>query len=193
MADEPTTGVEPTTEPAPDPVEPADATGTNGGNTDGAITFADKQALQEYINETLKDRLAREDRKREEAEARARKETEEKALAENQQFRELAEKRQERVVELEGQVGQIEQLTTERDELSQALEAILAKEREGLPEAVIELLNDKSPAKQLQWIAANKATLTKANGRGIEPTPTAQQDPSIPDEERRRHSWKVSL
>lgn len=195
MAEEPTTGVDPTNalETNADPTPTGDATGDNGGNGEGVITFASKQDLEKHITEALKDRLDREERKREEAEARARKEAEDKALAENQQFRELAEKRQERVVELEGQVGQIEQLTTERDELSQALEAILAKEREGLPEAVIELLNDKSPAKQLQWIAANKATLTKANGRGIEPTPPAQQDPSIPDEERRRHSWKVSL
>lgn len=193
MADEPTTGVEPTTEPAPETVTPADATGTNGGKPDGNTQDAEKRFTQADLDRLIDERLSRERTKAERDRKKAEDEAAEKALAENERFRELAEKRQERVVELEGQVGQIETLTAERDELSQALQSILDKEREGLPEAVIELLNDKSPAKQLQWITANKATLTKSNGRGIEPTPQAQSDPSIPDEERRRHSWKVSL
>lgn len=192
MADEPTTG-EATEQPTAETTAPPEhATEDQNGGKD-AITFASQKDLQDYINETLKKRLEREERKREEAEAKARKEAEEKALEQQQEFKQLADKRAERILDLEAQVGTLEQITSERDELQTALQGYLDKERDGLPEHILSLLNDLSPVKQLAWISANRASLGKQNGRGIEPTPKGQSDPRIPDEERRRVAWKPRL
>src|SRR5690606_29921422 len=122
-----------------------------------AITFASQKDLQQYINDTLKDRLAREERKREDAAAKARKEAEEKALEQQQEFKTLADKRAERILDLETQVGTLEQITSERDEMKDALQGYLDKERDGLPEHILSLLNDLPPVKQLAWISANRA------------------------------------
>lgn len=193
MADEPTTGEAPEQPTAETTAPPEHATeDQNGGKTD-AITFASQKDLQDYINETLKKRLEREERKRDEATEKARKEAEERALEQQQEFKQLADKRAERILDLEAQVGTLEQITTERDEMQTALRGYLDKERDGLPEHILSLLDDLSPVKQLAWISANRANLGKPNGRGIEPTPKGQSDPRIPDEERRKVAWKARL
>lgn len=191
MADEATTG-ETTEQPAVDPAQSDNATEEQNGGKD-AITFASQKELQQYINDTLKDRLAREDRKREEAAAKARKEAEEAALEQQEEFKKLADKRAERILDLEAQVGTLEQVTAERDEMNDALQGYLNTEREGLPDHILPLLDELSPVKQLAYISANRAQFGKASGRGIDPTPKGQSDPKIPDEERRKVAWKVRL
>lgn len=193
MADEPTTGAAPDEPTADANAQPEHATEDQNGGKSDAITFANKQELQQYINDALKDRLARKDREREEAEAKARKKAEEDALEQQQEFKTLADKRAERILDLEAQVGTLEQITSERDEMQAALRGYLDKERDGLPEHILSLLDDLSPVKQLAWISANRASLGKQNGRGIEPTPKGQSDPRIPDEERRKVAWKARL
>lgn len=190
MADEPTTGTA-ADEPTAEPAQPDDATEDQNGGKD-AITFASQKDLQKYIDDALKERLEREKRKREEAEAKARKEAEEKALEQQQEFKQLADKRAERILDLEGQIGTLEQITSERDELQTALTGYLDKERDGLPEHILSLLDDLPPVKQLAWISANRTQLGK-NGRGIDPTPRGQSDPRIPDEEKRKVAWKPRL
>ncbi len=184
---DPTEQAEPTVNDAPStPAEPS-------SNVDASIRFKDDQALQQYVQDRLKDRLLREDKKREEAAEAARKEAEENALEQQQEFKTLADKRAERILDLEAQVGTLEQITTERDEMQSALQGYLDKERDGLPEMILSLLEGKSPVEQLAWIAANRDKLGKQNGRGIEPTPKGQVDPKLPDEERRKVAWKPRL
>jgi hypothetical protein len=54
------------------------------------------------------------------------------------------------------------------------LEKLLEKEREGLPEHITSLLDDRDPADQLAWIAENREAITEAQrpasvGRGSAP------------------------
>jgi hypothetical protein len=55
-----------------------------------------------------------------------------------------------------------------------ALKTLLAKEREGLPEHILTLLNDRDPADQLSWIAENREAIAESQkppsvGRGSSP------------------------
>lgn len=187
MADEPTTG-EATEQPTTPGEQPPDnASGDNGGN--------DKPKLftQEDLDRVVKERLDRERKKADADRKKADEDAEAKRLEAQQEFKTLAEKRAERILDLEAQVGTLEQITSERDEMQAALQGYLDKERDGLPDYVLSLLADKSPVQQLAWIAANRDKLGKQNGRGIEPTPKGQSDPRLPDEERRKVAWKPRL
>lgn len=175
-----------TTNDAPETAQPpADATGeTNGGNAEQPIIFASQADLQKYINESIKDRLAREEKKRDEAAAKARKEAEEAALEQNQQFKELADKRAEEILTLEAKLANLDQVQAERDELSGVLSEFLEKERDGIPQHVLALLDELSPVKQLRYIAANRASFSpKTNG--VPATPKADHDPSLSIEQKR--------
>lgn len=88
----------------------------------------------------------------------------EDALAEQAQFKQLADKRADKIVELSKQLEQIEPLTQERDQLAAVVGDLVKQQREGLPEHVIELLEGKSAVEQLAWITKHRETLTGRTG-----------------------------
>ncbi len=132
-----------------------DATGTNGGD--------EKRFTQAELDAIVKARLEREqgkaakDREKAEADARAR------ALAEQGEFKTLAEQRAARIAELEP-------LATETEQLRMATKALLDRQREGLPEYILPLLDAMPVAGQLEYLAKNRDKLI---------TPQQTQAPNI--------------
>jgi alanyl-tRNA synthetase len=88
----------------------------------------------------------------------------EDALAEQAQFKQLADKRADKIVELEAKVATIETLQQERDRLANVVDDLVKQQRDGLPEWVIELLDGKDAIGQLAWMSKNRETVTGANG-----------------------------
>lgn len=88
----------------------------------------------------------------------------EDALAEQAQFKQLADKRADKIVELSKQLEQIEPLTQERDQLAAVVSDLVKQQRDGLPEHVIELLEGKDVVEQLAWITKHRETLTGRTG-----------------------------
>lgn len=87
-------------------------------------------------------------------------------LAEQGQYKQLAEQAQAQVAGLEPYKAQAERYAA-------ALDAQLVQERKGVPDYVLPLLDALDPAAQLEYIAANRekfAPAAQGNGR-IPPTP----------------------
>lgn len=139
---------------------PVDATGTNGGpQGSDAKTFT-----QAELDAIVKDRLERANRKRDDEAAKIKADEADKALQAQQQFKELADKRADRIVELEATAATIEPLQQERDRLANVVADLVKQQRDGLPEHVIELLEGKDVVEQLAWITKHGATLTGRTG-----------------------------
>jgi hypothetical protein len=79
---------------------------------------------------------------------------EEKRLKETGDYQKIAEDAQKKVAELEPHKARA-------DEAEEALNELLAEQRKDLPAHVAELLDGKSPAAQLKWIAKHRAELAK--------------------------------
>jgi hypothetical protein len=190
MGADPVTETPETTDAPATEQPPVDATGEpNGGNpAEQPISFASRDELDAYITESLKERLAREEKKRKDAEEKAARKGAEEALAKNEQFKELAETRAQTILELESKVGTLDQLEAERDELTGVLNEFLQKEREGIPAHVTALLDELSPVKQLRYIAANRASFSQKTN-GVPATPKADHDSQLSLEQRREKPY----
>lgn len=144
------------------------------GETPAAEPFDADRAMKTIANLREYEKEAKR-LKKELADLKAAEDTaKDSALAEQAQFKELADKRAEKIVELQTQVKQIETLQQERDRLANVVDGLVKQQREGLPEYVIELLDGKDAVDQLAWITKNRETLTGVNGRpsvGINPAP----------------------
>lgn len=128
-----------------DKVATGDATQENAGK-------GEKMFTQAELDAQIKHRLEREQRKSQEAADKARKEAEEKALADNAKWQELAEKR-------EKELGEVAPYKERAERYEAALNAQLTKAREGLPKAVLTLLDRLDAAEQLEYIAQNRDEL----------------------------------
>lgn len=132
--------------------------------------------------------------KAEKARKAATDEAERKRLEEQGQYKDLADKAEARAKELEGQVTTLQPLTERVTALEGALKTYLDKEREGLPAHILALLDTQDVVEQLSYIAANRAALKPpAPSGGIPPTPRAQGDGKLTDEERRNRAWAARL
>lgn len=149
----------PAAEPHP-PAGPADpAAGTpNAGQGEHLIP----KARFDEVNGELK-RL----RKQIEDADRERQAREDAAAREQGRFRELAEKHEARIKQLEPI-----QATAERYEA--ALKAHLDTQRRDLPPHITALLDKLDVAEQLEWIAANREALSASAGTGATPPATAR-------------------
>ncbi len=141
----------------------ADPQGSDGGQNAGdggkTISFTSEAELQKHIDTVLKDRLAREQKKSEEAARKATEAAEAKALADQQKWQELAEKHGKRVTELEGQVTASATVTEQLERYKGALEAQLKTVKAGLPAHVTTLLDKLDVVEQMEYIAANQEAL----------------------------------
>ena len=129
------------------------------------------------VNEELAEMRAwRKEREAEDAKAaKAAKASDEKRLAQQQEWQTLAEQREARIAELEQELTPVSE---DRERYKTALSSYLTREREGLPEATLELLDELDAVKQLEWIAKHRedaapyrAGINAGDGRSRRPAP----------------------
>jgi hypothetical protein len=148
-----------TTEAQGEPeAQTVDATGTNGGE--------DRRFTQADIDAIVKDRLARAEEKAKKQQEKARADAEARTLAEQGEYKKLAEQAQAALQEYEPFKDR-----AERYEL--ALTKLLKEERKSVPKWAQPLLDKLDPAEQLEYIAANRGEFARATPPNINDTPGA--------------------
>lgn len=136
------------------------------------LAFDTKQEHDDYLETTLKERLERKDRKLAEQKEATERAAREKALEEQGEYKSIANQRQETIVEKDATISEKD---TRIAELEADLEAMKphresnearAKEMmENVPESVKELLADRDPLKQLEWLDKNPELSGVSNGK----------------------------
>jgi len=154
----------------------------------------EKKFTQGDIDRIVKERLEREKKKADEMARKAQEDTEAKALAEQQKFKELADKHGEKARGLEAALAarteELEKANARASRYQQALEAHLKTQTAGLPEYITSLLSKLDPVEQLEYIAANQEKLTSKAGVPPTPKPTGGQ---LTPEERRKKAYRTRL
>ena len=156
---------QPESQPDAPGTPPGQQGGTQGsGEGERTYTKAEMAAIVE-------DRLRRDREARERQTAKERETAEAAQLAEQQKFKELADKHAARVAELEPY-----QAKAERYEA--ALTALLTEERKQVPEHLYPLLDRMDPADQLEYIAGHRDKFalppaTNGHTTGVPATPRA--------------------
>lgn len=158
-----------------------DETNVTTADSAGAeMPNAGKTFTQSEFEQALKDRLDRQKRSIEAAQAKERETAEQAKLAEQQQFKALAAKHEARVKELEPLQGKVERLEA-------AITKRLEQERKGLPKPILALLDKMDAAEQLDWIVENKAELIKSPAPNIN---GGEKGNGIPSKEERVEALK---
>jgi hypothetical protein len=177
-----------------------DATGGQELETDGQEGGKDekppeKQFSQADVDNIIADRLRREKEKSEKASQKAKETAEAEALAEQDKFKELAEKHGLKITgleaDLETRVAELEDTTGKIDRLEVALQALLEAQKEGLPDFILPLLEKMDPVDQLEYLAKNRESLIKSDedGKGVPPSPKPKGDPEkLSDDDRRKQA-----
>ena len=119
-----------------------------------AVVADEKRFTQAELEQAIKDRLDRAQRKAAADAEKARQEAEAKALAEQGEFKTLAEQRQARIAELEQATEQGKQVTKDLERYQAAVAGIVAPKLEGLSEQLRKLVAGLDPLAQLEWVAA---------------------------------------
>ena len=145
---------------------------TNGGDQQKPAEEA--KFTQADIERIIAERLDRERKKAEEKAAKAQAEAEAKALEEQKQYKELAEKHAARIAQLEA-------IEPKAQRHEAALVKLLEAQRKSIPEHVITLLDKLDVADQLEWIAGNQSKLIQPSGAPA--TPKAGAGASVADME----------
>lgn len=158
-----------------------DATGTNGGEQQPAQTFS-----TDDVERIVKERLERAERKAKEKADKDREAADAAKLAENQQYKELADKATAKATKLE---ADYETTKEKAERYEAALTTYLATQRKTVPSHLHGLLDKLDPVDQLEWIAANGDKLTQpAPVQGVPGTPKQNGNQSEADAERARAS-----
>lgn len=149
-----------------------DATGQQGGNAGAGNGGAgdDKKFTQAELDAHIKTRLEQAQRTAEAKAQKDREAAEAESLKEQSKFKELAEQR-------EKQLAELEPVKAKAERYEAALKAHLEVERQNLPAHITALLDKSDPADQLEWIAANRDALIKAEGDD-KAKPPAQKMPN---------------
>jgi hypothetical protein len=156
------TGQEPTTTPTPDSTGQPDSSGQEPKTFDEAYV---KKLRDEAAGNRTKAKDLEKNLSQLQEELSKLKGTQEaatkKELEEQGRWREIAEQNALKLANLEG-------LPVKLKEYEATITGLLEGQRDGLPEAIIELLDAMPPVKQLDWLAKHKAELVK-------PQPEQQQ------------------
>lgn len=136
------------------------------------LAFGSKQEHDEYLERTLKDRLERKDRKLAEEKEATERAAREKALEEQGEFKSIAEQKKEELVERDATISEkdtrIAELEAELEAMKPHRESNEARAKEmmeNVPESVKELLADRDPLKQLEWLDKNPELSGVSNGK----------------------------
>lgn len=143
---------------------PADTTTTDNASGGQSTTTPENSGKQERlfsqaeVDHFITERLERERKQAQKEADKAKKEAELVSLAEQQKFQELAQKRQERVLELEGQLTDQEALTAKLTKFEKALASYRDALLVNVEEKYKPLLKNMDVADQLEWLAAHATT-----------------------------------
>jgi len=172
-------GADPNLNPNPD----------NGGNPPAGALKPDKDPVPyerfSEVNKQLSDLKKWKQEQEAAAAEQAKKQADAEAarLAEQGQFKTLAETWQQKAAELEPYKAQVE-------EANATLQALLATELENpnIPESTRELLAEMTPAKALAHIAKHKPSWTKAAPNGAGSNPAGSTGKGLTTEEQQKRS-----
>ena len=124
--------------------------------------------------------------------AKAEEDAERKRLAEQGEFKTLAEQAQAKAQELEARVNELTPLGEQLTRYREALEGYAKAAREGVPAHVTELLDRMDPIDQLGYLTKHAAELRKTPG-GLPSNPARNANTGLSDEERARRAARVRL
>lgn len=180
--------------------EGADETEGDDPDTEETETEEAPEAPEGYVSQDKLDAIISErlDREREKWKAKLEEEreeqkrkAEEERLAEQEKWHDLAEQRQERITQLEVQAGEVPVLQERIDQLEETLNGYLEAQRDGLPDAIIALLDKMDVVEQLAWISENAGELVGDDRQRLPgaPKPRGKGEPS--DDEKRKRAVDV--
>jgi len=117
------------------------------------MTFSSKEEYDKHVEDQLKDRLARKDRKSKEEREKAEAEARRKALEDQQKYQELYEN--EAVPKIQALEGQVEKLERYEEVVSNYSQSLI--DQLTLPKGVVKLLDKMDPIERLEWYTENSA------------------------------------
>lgn len=182
-----------TDDKAADTPKTGDAPGADkpesGAGEKEALEFTAEQ--QAHIDKLMKERLERSKSKweseQEKAKEKAKADAERERLKEKEEFKTLAEK-------LETQVDELTPFKEQAGAYKGALDQYLEKERNGLPDHILALLEKMDVTDQLTWIADNKATVLKQPAPDINAGAGGRQSVAgLTDDEKREIGAKYHV
>lgn len=136
-------------------------------DTAPATTADDKRFTQAELESELAKRLDRKERQAKEREEKARKEAEERTLAEQGEYRKLAEQRAQELADAQRELEGAKETATQLSRYKKTVTTYLEAQRKALPAPILSLLDKLDPVDQLEWIAMNAAELTKPSAPDI--------------------------
>jgi len=139
-----------------------------------AISFASEAEFQKRVDDMLRERLEREQKKAEKTAQKAREAALAEQAAKNGEWQQLAEQRAARLTDMETQLATLEATTTKAQRYEQALGKQVETLRREVPKHLLPLLDKLDVAEQLEWLAANREQLAPPKTTGVPATPRAQ-------------------
>lgn len=169
-----TTETQPTTVDATGPAPEGQQNGGQGEQQQPAISFASEAEFQKRVDDMLKERLEREQKKADQKAQKAREDALAEQAAKNGEWQQLAEQRAARLTDMETQLATLEATTTKAQRYEQALGKQVETLRKDVPKHLLPLLDKLDVAEQLEWLAANREQLAPPKPTGVPATPRAQ-------------------
>lgn len=120
--------------------------------------------------------------------AKEAQQADEERLEKQEEYKQLAEKRADRLLELEPLKEKLPEIEAERDKYREALQGYVSAQFEGLPEHIVELLQDRDPVDQLEWLGKNRETFNKTRPQGVPDTPHPNGNAGMTPEEKRKRA-----
>jgi chromosome segregation ATPase len=162
------TGQEPTTTPTPEPTGQPDSSGQEPKTFDEAYVKKLRDEAASHRTKTKEVEKTLSQLQEELAKLKGTQEAATKKELEDQgRWKEIAEQNALKLANLEG-------LPVKLKEYEATITGLLEGQREGLPEAIVELLDAMPSVKQLEWLGKHKAELVKPNGEAEKPKPAGQ-------------------
>lgn len=144
----------------------------------------DRKFSQAELDAIIDDRLKRERKKSEEAAEKARKKAEDEALTKNQEWQQLAEKRQKDLETLTQEKAGLEPFKEKAERYEKALMDQLTKVKEKLPKYLLPLIDKMDPVEAMAYIAEHAEELG-AKPLTYSETPEGKEK-KVTDEERKQ-------
>jgi molecular chaperone GrpE (heat shock protein) len=182
-----TTETQPTTVDATgQPASSGEQNGGQGEQQQPAISFASEAEFQKRVDDMLKERLEREQKKAEKTALKAREDALAEQAAKNGEWQQLAEQRAARLTDMETQLATLESTTTKAQRYEQALSRQVEAQRKDLPKHLLPLLDKLDVVEQMEWLAANREQLAPPKTTGVPATPRAQGSTDAAAQEQAR-------